>query len=117
MSNREDAQSTSPGQSSSGSNCTDSSGSSDVDPLSQLPNDDKKYLVMILDAEEYNDKMKQARSEYEKRNRNKAHLKLLLKESYPNRRGEVKRMDEEGMPMMSSIIIDWSCFLSGEYVS
>ena len=71
----------------------------------------------MLDTEDYHEKMKLARQEYEKKGRNKVHLKLILKETFRNRRAEVKRMDEEGMPMMSSVIIDWPWFVSGEYVS
>ena len=95
-----------------------STASSDVPTSSQLPSeDDRGTLLMVLNAEEYTDKMRDVRTEYEKKSPNRQHMKFLLKMTYPNRRAEIKRMDTEGLPMMSSVIIDWSCFLSGEYVS
>ena len=52
-----------------------------------------------------------------KKSPNRAHVKLLLKSTFPNRHREIARMDKEGVGMMSSILLDWPCFGYGEYVS
>lgn len=61
--------------------------------------------------------MMEAKKEFEKKNPNKAHLKMLLRRSHDQRRKEIKAQDAEAMPMMSSILLDWPLLEEGQYVS
>ena len=61
--------------------------------------------------------MMEAKKEFEKKNPNKAHLKMMLRRTYEQRRKEIKVQDAEAMPMMSSILLDWPLLEEGQYVS
>ena len=61
--------------------------------------------------------MMEAKKEFEKKNPNKAHLKMLLRRTFDQRRKEIKVQDAEAMPMMSSILLDWPLLEEGQYVS
>ena len=60
--------------------------------------------------------MNECMKENEKKKPNRSHIKHLLRETFPNRRVEIKKMDVNGCPMMSTIIEDWLCFWDGDYV-
>ena len=61
--------------------------------------------------------MNECLKENEKKKPNRSHIKHLLRETFPNRQVERKKMDFNGCPMMSSIIEDWPYFLDGDHVS
>ena len=74
-------------------------------------------LMRYIDDADYVTYMKEARDEAEKRAPNRAHLKHLLKQTYARRRQEIERMDQQALPMVSSILHDWPCMEFGEFVS
>lgn len=78
---------------------------------------EKGTLRELLEDADYTRMMRECRKECTKSSPDKIHVKKLLKKTFPNRRQEISRMNKEGMPMMSSVILDWSCFEYGEYVS
>ena len=52
----------------------------------------------------------------EEQTKQKSH-KNIVEKTFCNRQKEVKQMDKEGVPLMSSMLVDWPCFQQGEYVS
>ena len=78
---------------------------------------DNGTLRELLEDADYTRMMRECRKECTKNSPSRSHVKTLLKKTFPNRRREISRMNKEGMPMMSSVILDWSCFEYGEFVS
>ena len=71
----------------------------------------------LLSESDYALLMRKCRKEYQKPKPSMQQIKTLLKKSFANRQKEIEKMQAEGMPMMSSIMVDWPCFQQGEYVS
>ena len=78
---------------------------------------EKGTLRELLEDADYTRMMRECRKECTKNSPSRSHVKTLMKKTFPNRRREISRMNKEGMPMMSSVILDWSCFEYGEFVS
>ena len=54
----------------------------------------------------------------EEQTKQKSHKNIVeKKKTFSNRQKELEQMDKEGVPMMSSMLMDWPCFQQGEYVS
>ena len=70
-----------------------------------------------LTQDEYSDYLKEAYDETGRKNPNPKHLKKILVTMYDERRCEIKQINMEKCPMMSSILVDWPCLGFGEYVS
>jgi hypothetical protein len=60
--------------------------------------------------------MKAARLEYQKSKPSTKFLNQLLKETFPNRHLERTRINDQGEPMVSTLLTDWGCLELGEHV-
>ena len=107
-----------------------SSDFSDVTPMTQMQmntggsgdvtdSSDKEVdkFRQLLPKSDYALLMRECRKEYQKQKPLRQQIKMLLKKTFANRQKEIEKMEAEGVPMLSSIILDWSCFKQGEYVS
>ncbi len=75
------------------------------------------HVHNLVDTGDYDRIKKEAKGEFEKSRINRAHLKMLVREGFRNRRIEVKKLEEDSEPMISSIISSWPCMQHGDYVS
>ena len=104
-----------------GSNSDGSSPSGSSDSTPPLPSSQMKgeYEAELnnMSKDDYNCCMNECKKLMEKKTVKRQDIKMILKKTFGNRRNEIKKMDEEGLPMMSSVIVDWSCFTCGAFVS
>lgn len=79
--------------------------------------EDSMGTVDNLSTEDYVELMESCRKLVDKKVVKKNDVRSLLKKTFVKRRQEIKKLNKDKMPMISSIIEDWNCFEMGDYVS
>lgn len=74
-------------------------------------------LIKNLSNEDFFSCIKECQKLVDKKQMKRQDIKTLLKKTFPNRREEIRKLEKDGQPMMSSVMVDWTCFQYGEFVS
>lgn len=66
---------------------------------------------------DYTEFMDKCRTLCEAKSPKRGDVKSILRKTFVSRRKEIKKMNKDKMPMISSIMADWNCFQYGDFVS
>lgn len=74
-------------------------------------------VINNISKEEYATLMERCRKMCDQKCTKRGDVKSVIKKTFASRREDIKKMNRDEMPMISSVIEDWPCFQFGDFVS